>query len=177
MAELEQEMEQAREQRQQSQQLATQFAAEQGAAEPGYWSVVTEADLDAGPDDDLDELLATEFSKYNALANITYSDWESFCYRVEQEMFVTQNEFRDRDATLDRSDERIMYGREKPRLTDHKARRIRSAGQDKKLMLSLGIDARGHKGGTEIHAVSKTEQQDEEEAASGLMAKAKEKLV
>lgn len=164
MQQLQEEMEREREDRQTAQQLASQAASQQGAAEPGYWDVIGSPDVGRQfNDDELEDFMATEFSSTFALGNISKQDWESWNWRTETEFWTTKNEFRDADSNMGSDDMRIMYGEERPELTDEMARRLRSASQVKKLMTSLSVDARGLRSGTEIHAVAKTENQEESE--------------
>lgn len=164
MRELQEEIEREREDRNTAQQLASQFASEQGAAAPGYWDVIGQPDIGREfNDDELEDFMRTEFSNTFALGNIDKEDWESWQWQIETEFWVTKNEFRDADSRMDEDDLRIMYGEERPTLTDEKARRLRSAMQVKKIMTSLSVGARGLRSGTEIHAVAKTENHEEPE--------------
>lgn len=166
--------------RQTASQLASEAASRQGAAAPGYWDVIGDADISREVDVDdeyLSEYVATEMSDKFALGNIKYSDWESWGWQIENEFFVMRNEFQDADSNLDDADMAAMYGERRPRLTNERARRLRSAMQVKKMMTSLSVGARGLRSGTEIHAVAKTEQPTEQEEDNGLLSKAKSKLV
>lgn len=71
----------------------------------------------------------------------------------------------------------MMYGEDRPELTDEMARRLRSAEDVKEMMTSLSVGARGLRSGTEIHAVAKTENQEGEEDSGGLFSRAKDALV
>ena len=178
MAELQQQMEEQRENRQQANSLAQQAAAERGAAEDGYWGMVGDPDVDRTelPDDHLEDFLSAELSDKFALGNITQSDWESWNWKIENEFWVIKNEFRQAESDLTDSDERIMYGAERPQMDNETARRLRNTMQVKKMMTSLSKNARGLRSGTEIHAVSKTESANEEDE-SGFFGSVKDKLV
>lgn len=152
-------------------QLATSAVRDQGAAKEGYWDILTEPDVATDIeeyDDHIEDALSAEFSGQLAIGNIDKSDWESFTWRVENQTFVTKNEYQDTDSNLDSLDMLSMYGEKKPRLTDKMARRLRAAELPRKMMLSNSIDARGQRSGTEIHAVARTEAgQDEDGDDSG----------
>lgn len=164
MREMQEEMEREREDRNTAQQLASQAASQQGPAEEGYWSVIGNPDIGRQMEDDgLEEFTATEFANPYALGNIDKSDWESLSWRIETEFWTMRNEFRDSDSGMDDDDLRMMYGEERPELDNEKARRLRTASEVKKLYSSLSIGARGLRSGTEIHAVAKTENSEEEE--------------
>lgn len=164
MQQMQKEMEQEREDRNTAQQLASQFAGQEGAAKPGYWDVIGQPDIGRQfADDELEDFMRTEFSSTFALGNIDKEDWESWQWQIETEFWVTKNEFRDADSKMEDDDLRIMYGEERPELDNEKARRLRSAMQVKKIMTSLSVGARGLRSGTEIHAVAKTENQEESE--------------
>lgn len=168
------------EERQTASQLASQAASQQGAAEPGYWDVIGDADIGREVDVDdeyLAEFVATEMSDKFALGNIKYGDWQSWGWQIENEFFTMRNEFQDQDSNLDDADMAAMYGERRPKLTNERARRLRSAMQVKKMMTSLSVGARGLRSGTEIHAVAKTEQPNQEEDDGGLLSTAKKKLV
>jgi hypothetical protein len=167
MQQIQEEMEMDREVRQQSQGLASQFASERGAAEPGYWDIIGNADI--GDHDNLESYAAAELSSTHSLSNITREEYLSRTWRIETEFWLMNNEFRDGDSSMADDDMRIMYGDDRPVMTNERARRKRSASQVKKNMLSLGVDARGLRSGTEIHAVSKHERMgnDDEESSSG----------
>lgn len=172
------EMERRRSERQLASQLAGEAAMGQGAAPPGYWEIIGDPDIgrEIG-DENLEEFAATEFSNRFALGNFTYDDWKSLTWRIETEFWTMRNEFRDQDGDLDDADMAAMYGERKPKLTDERARRLRSAGEGKKMHASLGVDARGLRSGTEIHAVAKNERPEEESEEGGLLSKAKRRLV
>lgn len=164
LKEMQAEMEREREDRQNAQQLASQAASQQGAAAPGYWDIIGSPDVGREfNDDELEDFMATEFSSTFALGNISKSDWESWQWQIETEFWTTKNEFKDADSNLGDDDLRIMYGEERPKLTDEKARRLRSAMQVKKIMTSLSVNSRGLRSGTEIHAVAKTENTEDED--------------
>jgi len=175
MRAMQEEMEKEREARQQAQQIASQAAMEGQAAEPGYWKTIGQPDV--GDGDNLEAFTETEFSNKHALANITYEDWESWGWRIETEFWTMLNEMHDQDSKMDDDDLRIMYGEERPTLTNEKARKLRSASQVKKLMTSLSINAKGLESGTQIHTVAKTEQQEEPEEEQSRIGRWKSKLV
>ncbi|TQQ78594.1 hypothetical protein EGH24_13815 [Halonotius terrestris] len=162
--ERQQEMEAEREARQTASQLASQAAMEQGTARDGYWDVIGQPDIGReGDDDELQPFLQTEFSRAFALGNISRKQWQKWQWQIESEFFVIKNEFHDAESRLGDDDLRIMYGEERPRLTNEKARRLRSAMQVKKLMSSLSVDSRGLRSGTEIHAVARHEDSNDDE--------------
>jgi hypothetical protein len=164
MREMQAEMEQQREDRQTAQQLASQAASQQGPAKPGYWDIIGSPDIGREMEDDhLEDYVATEFANSFALGNISKADWQNLGWRIETEFFTMKNEFKDSDGKMGDDDLRIMYGEDRPELTNEKARRLRSASEVKKLYTSLSVGARGLKSGTEIHAVAKTENEEQEE--------------
>jgi hypothetical protein len=167
MRQMQEEMEQAREDRQTAQQLASQAAMENRGKEPGYWDIIGDPDIARMVDDqELEDYVATEFSNSFALGNISKSDWESWQWQIETEFWTMLNEFK-RNRKMGDDDMRIMYGEEKPELTDEMARRHRSAMQVKKMFTSLSVNSRGLRSGTEIHAVAKTENTDDDDEDSG----------
>lgn len=158
---------------------AQQAMAEGEFAAPGYWDVIGDPDIEREnfeDDEHLGEFVATEMSDKFALGNITYGDWQSWNWRIENEFFAIKNEFADGDAKLDDADMATMYGERRPRLTNERARRLRSAMQVKKMLTSLSVGARGLRSGTEIHAVARSESGPEEEEAQGRLSKAKQWL-
>ena len=160
-------------------QLAGQYAGQMGPTAPGYWDVIGDPDIARGlelDDEYLDEFVATEMSDKFALGNIKYRDWESWQWQIENEFWTMRNEFQDQDSKLDDVDMATMYGERRPKFTNERARRLRSASQVKKMMTSLSVGARGLRSGTEIHAVAKTEQPAEDEE-TGLLGGIKKKLV
>lgn len=157
-----------------AQQLAQGGAAENQVAAPGYWDVIGKPDIGRQfEDDNLEEYAKTEFSRMFALGNITRQDWEDWGWRIETEFWTMKNEFVDQDSRLGDDDLRIMYGEERPTMDNEKARRLRSAGEVKKLETSLSIGARGLRSGTEIHAVAKQERPEQEEEESGRFSSVK----
>jgi len=160
-----------------AQSMAQQAMSTGGPAAPGYWDIVGSADISRGPDDGLGDFTATEMSGMNALGNISKDDWESWGWRTETEFWTMLNEMHDQDSKMGDDDVRIMYGEERPELSNEKARRLRNASQVKKLMNSLSVNARGLRSGTEIHAVTKREEQEETQEEEGLLDRAKQKLV
>jgi len=164
--EMMEEQEREREQRQTASQMASQAAMDPGAGagnEPGYWDVIGDPDIGRTEDPQhLEDYLSTQFSNSLAIGNIRRSDWESMQWQIENEFWTMRNEFKSADSALDGDDMRIMYGEEKPELTDEMERRSRSAMQVKKAFTSLMVDGEGLRRGTEIHAVAKTENQGEE---------------
>lgn len=162
-----------------AQQLATQAAADRGAAEEGYWRVIGDPDIKRQrfeTQEHLHDFVATEMSDKFALGNIKHADWESWKWQIENEFLVMRNEFADADTKLDDVDMATMYGESRPTLTNERARRLRGAMQVKKMMTSLSIGARGLRSGTEIHAVAKTEQPDQE-SEDGFLSGLKSRLV
>lgn len=146
-------------------ELAAGAAREQGAAEDGYWGVLTDADISSDIeeyDEHLKEFLSAELSGQLTIGNITREDWKSWCWRTENEFWVIKNEFKDPDCKLDSLDMAAMGYEDRPKLTDKRARRLRDTQQVRKMMLSNSVDARGQRSGTEIHAVAKTESQEDE---------------
>lgn len=178
MARMQMQMEQEREDRQTAQSLASEAASRQGEAKDGYWSIIGQPDIgrDNGTDT-LEEYSATEFSNTFALGNISRSDWQSLGWRIETEFWTMRNEFKDADTAMGDDDMRIMYGDDRPTLDDEKARRLRSAGEAKKMYTSGSIEARNLRAGTEIHAVAKTENQDQENEDETRLGKFKSALV
>lgn len=163
MQAMQREMERERQEEQTANSLASQAAAEQGAAKPGYWDVLTQPDIKSSVeeyDEYLEEFLSAELSGQLTIGNITREDWRGWCWRTENEFWVIKNEFKDPDSNLDSLDMVAMGYEDKPRLTDRRARRLRDTQQIRKMMLSNSIDARGQRSGTEIHAVAKTEAED-----------------
>jgi len=174
LIELRQEHQQEQSQEQLAQSMVQQAGEPGTTAAPGYWSVVGDADVARDGDDGLADFAATELSSTYALGNVKYSDWESWNWRTETEFWTMKNEFRDGDHAMGGDDTRIMYSEDRPVLTDEKARRLRNTSQVKKLMTSLSINARGLRSGTEIHAVTKREddQPEEEENERGVIGRA-----
>lgn len=151
-------------------ELAAGAAREQGAAEDGYWSVLTSPDISSDIeeyDEHLREFLSAELSAQLTIGNITRDDWKSWCWRTENEFWVIKNEFKDPDCDLDSIDMAAMGYEDRPKLTNKRARRLRDTQQIRKMMLSNSIDARGQRSGTEIHAVAKTESADDGEGEDG----------
>lgn len=172
--EYQEEMQREREQRQQANQIASSHASQaspaEGMAEPGYWDILTSPDIGSGIeayDQHIEDYLSVELSPQHAIANITYDDWESWSWRIENEFWTMRNEMLDQDSNLDDIDMLTMYGEKRPRLTNQRERQLRSASNVKKLMVSNSIDARGQRSGTEIHAVTRSENTDQDEEESG----------
>jgi len=150
--------------------LAQGAASQQGTAAPGYWDMLGDPDLDHPAwGDSLEAFVQGELSRAFALGNISRQDWKDMELRIENEFFQVQNETRGPDSGLEDDDMRMLYGEERPDLDDAKARRLRSAREVKKQLASLSVDARGLRSGTEIHAVARTEDSDEDEEG-GLFA-------
>jgi len=174
---MQRETEQDREERQMAQGLAQRQAQQMGVAAPGYWDVIGKPNIGREADDDgLGDFTATEFSRMFALGNITREDYESWQWAIETESWVMTNEFRDADSKMGDDDLRMMYGEDRPTLTNEHARRLRSSMQVKKFMASLSVQARGLRSGTEIHAVAKQESGEEEAESSGRLDKLKDYL-
>jgi hypothetical protein len=150
--------------------LAQGMATQQGVAAPGYWDMLGDPDVDDPAwGDALEPFVKGELSRAFALGNITRKEYEDMDLRIDNEFFQIKNEMRGPDTQLEDDDMRLLYGEERPDLTDGRARRLRSAREVKKQLSSLSVDARGLKSGTEIHAVARTEDGDEEDAG-GLFA-------
>lgn len=172
MLAMQQEQERAREERNTANQLAQAAAREEGTAKPGYWGVLTNPDIGSDIeeyDQYIEDFLSSELSGQNTIGNISRQDWLSWNWRIEYEMWMVKNEFKDPDCGLDSVDMAAMGYEDKPVLTDTMARRLRSAEHARKMMLSNSIDARGQRSGTEIHAVARTEDGpgDEDEDGGG----------
>jgi hypothetical protein len=162
--EIQEQMQREQEDRNTAQQLASSAAMDQQPDKEGYWEVIGKPDIGRTIDDQhLEDYLATELSSAFALGNISYQDWQSWQWQTENEFWTLRNEFKDGDSNLEDDDMRMMYGEDKPELTDERERRLRSAMQVKKLKTSLSIDAEGLRRGTEIHAVAKTEDSGEDD--------------
>lgn len=174
--------EQAERQREQADEqtardLARGAAMDDAAAAPGYWDVIGDPDIKRGAaSEHLDDFLATELSDKFALGNITHGDWKSWTWQIETEFWTMRNEMQDQDSELDEVDMAAMYGEQRPVLTNERERRLRSAMQVKKVMTSLSVGARGLRSGTEIHAVAKTENPEQQEEG-GFLSGVKERLV
>jgi len=148
-------------------------------AAPGYWDVIGDPDIARErfeDDEHLGEFVATEMSDKFALGNITYGDWQSWQWQIENEFFTLKNEFQSSGSKLDAVDMATMGYGKRPKLTDERARRMRSAMQVKKIMTSLSVGARGLRAGTEIHAVARSESPETEEEEQGRLAQAKQWL-
>lgn len=170
---------QAQEGRQLASGAAQQAMGEGQYAAPGYWDVIGDPDISRErfeDDEHLGEFVATEMSDKFALGNISYDDWKSWGWQIENEFFTMENEFVDGDCKLDEGDMAEMYGEQRPKLTDERARRLRSSSQVKKMMTSLSVGARGLRSGTEIHAVARSENAPEEQQDDGRLARAKQWL-
>jgi hypothetical protein len=164
LRQMQQEMQEEQENRQTAQQMASSMAMEEQRDRDGYWEVIGSPDIGREIDDQhLEDFLATELSSAFALGNITHADWEQWQWQTENEFWTLRNEFKDPDTNLESDDMRMMYGSDKPELTDERERRMRSAMQVKKLKTSLSINAEGLRRGTEIHAVAKTEDSGEDD--------------
>ena len=148
-----------------AQGAAQQQATTPGAnAEAGYWDVIGHPTLeDPDMEDGLEAFTRAELSRINALGNISRADWRRLELRTDNEFWIMKNELRGQDTSLSDDSERLLYGENRPALTDQMARRLEAAREAKKQMLSLSVDARGLKSGTEIHAVARTEDPDEDE--------------
>lgn len=163
-----------RQRRQQDEQAARSVAqgaaTQQGTAAPGYWDMLGDPDLDH-PEwgDSMEAFTKAELSRAMALGNITRSDWKDMQLRIENEFWQMQNEMRGPDTKLGDDDERLLYGEQRPRLDDAKARRLRAARDVKKNLTSLSIGRAALRSGTEIHAVAKTENVDSEDEESGVL--------
>ncbi len=162
--EREQALERRREEQRQEQDentarsLATGAATQQGTAAPGYWDMLGDPDLDHPEwSDSLEPFVQAELSRAFALGNISRKDWHNLELRIENEFWQIQNEMRGPNTSIRDDDMRMLYGEERPDLTDAKARRLRGAREVKKNLTSLSVDARGLRSGTEIHAVARTE--------------------
>jgi hypothetical protein len=172
---MQEEAEKNREERGMAQQLASSGAMEGHAethAAPGYWDVIGKPDIGRGEEyeDNLEPFLQTEFASTFALGNISREEYQSWMWAIETEFWTAKNEFHDAESNLGDDDLRVMYGEDRPTLTNEHARRLRSAMQVKKFMASLSVDARGLRSGTEIHAVAKQESADDGEEEGGRLA-------
>ena len=168
----ERERERRREQQdeQTARSLAQGAATQQGTAAPGYWDMLGDPDLDhAEWSDSLEAFAAAELSRAHALGNITRKDWKDLELRIENEFWQIENEMKSNENLAD-DDQRLLYGEERPELSDDLARRKRAAREVKKNITSLSVDARGLRSGTEIHAVARTEDGDDGEEEGGLFA-------
>jgi hypothetical protein len=160
---------------QQAEQTATSLAqgaaTQQGTAAPGYWDMLGDPDLDHPAwGDSIEAFVQGEMSRSFALGNISRKDWRDLQLRIENEFWQIQNEMKGPDTSLSDSDCRLLYGEERPELTDDKARRLRSAREVKQNFTSLSVDARGLKSGTEIHAVARTEDGEDADEEGGLFS-------
>lgn len=145
-------------------QLAQGAATQQGTAAPGYWDMLGDPDLDHPQwGDSIEAFTQGELSRAFALGNISRDDWQNMELRIENEFFQIQNETLGPNTSLEDDDLRMLYGEDRPKLDDAKARRLRSAREVKKMLSSLSVDARGLRSGTEIHAVARTEDGGDEE--------------
>jgi len=172
-------MQQTQEGRQLASGAAQQAMSEGKFAAPGYWDVIGDPDIARErfeDDEHLGEFVATEMSDKFALGNITYGDWQSWQWQIENEFFTLKNEFQSSGSKLDAVDMATMGYGKRPKLTDERARRMRSAMQVKKIMTSLSVGARGLRAGTEIHADARSESPETEEEEQGRLAQAKQWL-
>lgn len=171
----EEEREKARERRKQDQReqqteqtarsISQSAAAQQGSAAPGYWDMLGDPDIDdAAWGDQLEAFLSGELSRAFSLGNLTQKEFENMMLRVEQEIWQIKNEMHGPGSELEDDDMRMLYGGDRPDLDDAKARRLRSAKEVKKMLVSLSKNARGLRSGTEIHAVARTEDSEDAEA-------------
>lgn len=158
--------------------VAQGMATQQGTAAPGYWDMLGDPDLDHPEwSDSIEAFTKAELSRAFALGNISRKDWHNMELRIENEHWMIKNEMRGADSTLADDDLRLLYGEDRADLDDAKARRLRSAREVKKNLTSLSVDARGLRSGTEIHAVARTEDgNDDDEDAGGLLAGAQSYL-
>lgn len=176
------EQERRRTERQTANDLARSAAQQEGTNKPGYWDVIRSPDIESGIesyDEHIDALLATELSGQLSTGYITRGDYDSLQWRIEYEMWLVKNEFQDPDSNLDDLDMLAMGYEDKPTLTDRRARRLRSAELVRKQMASNSVDARGLRSGTEIHAVSRTEdgsRRGEDGEGSGMFGRARRYL-
>lgn len=160
---LQEQMQREQEDRNTAQQLASSAAMDQQPEKEGYWEVIGKPDIGREIDDQhLSDFLATELSSAFALGNISKQDWDQWQWQTENEFWTLRNEFKDQNSQLEDDDMRMMYGEDKPELTNERERRMRSAMQVKKLKTSLSVNAEGLRRGTEIHAVAKTENSDDD---------------
>lgn len=125
--------------------------------------------------DELEELMATEFSNVYSLGNFDRTDWMRFGFWAENEIHTTLKEFPDADSKVNGTDYLIMYGRReglnaeegnknlKSPLTDEMERRLWSAADAKKAGMTGSIGRANLKSLTEITAVSRTEREEKEE--------------
>jgi hypothetical protein len=156
----ERERERQREQQdeQAARSVATGAATQQGTAAPGYWDMLADPDIgDPGWADELEAFVKAELSRAFALGNITRKEYKDLQLRIESKFWQVQNEMRGEGSGLADDDMRLLYGEERPDLTDAKARRLRGARDVAQMLPSLSVDARGLRSGTEIHAVARTE--------------------
>jgi len=166
------------EQREQADEQAARSIAQGVAAQSaegvsdGYWDMLGDPDIDHPLwDDQLEPFVKAEMSRAHALGNITRTDWRDEQLRIENEFWQIQNEMRGPNTSLSDSDMRMLYGEERPDLTDARARRLRSARDVKTKLSSLSIDGTGLKSGTEIHTVARTERSDGEGESDSPFAK------
>lgn len=151
--------------------LASGAATQQGTASAGYWDMLGDPDLDHPEwSDSLEAFAKAELSRAFALGNISRKDWHNLELRIENEFWQIKNEMRGPDTSLSDDDMRLLYGEERSDLDDAAARRLRAAQEVKKMLTSLGVDARGLRSGTEIHAVARTEDGNESDEDGGLFA-------
>ena len=158
-------------------QVATSAATQQGTAAPGYWDMLGDPDIDAPAwSDQLEPFVKGELSRAFALGNITRKEFHDMQLRIENEFFQIQNEMKGPNTSITDDNMRLLYGEDRPELDDSEARRLRSAREIKQMLVSLGVDARGLRSGTEIHAVARTEDGNGEHEDGGLFSGARDYL-
>lgn len=150
-------------QREQQQEQATwQMAASSGSPiavdRDDIWERLGSPDISRGPDDELEELLATELSDKFVFGNIQREDWEKMGWLIENEMHRIVLEYPEEGSLITGTDRQIMYPEydaqgnpaPKPSLSDEKERRIWNSGSVKKMMLANAIGGAARRSLTEI---------------------------
>lgn len=137
-------------------------------------------DIDPDPDDlpedvagDLEAKLAAEFGRHLGLGNITRDEYEERRIDDEAEALLVQQEFR---RPAGRSGGKctgaireIVTGKDdaRPELTPDRSRRIKSAMEERSMLRSLSIDARGFRGLTEAIVYTRSEGFEESGGGGG----------
>lgn len=171
--------------RHQREQQATQFGlgdAQQGTidmSEFGGSDLIedfSDADVAADEDDDLDKLLAAEFSRHLAFGNIDMGEYKRQSMLDRARARMTKMEFPREGRIGSRCRGRfreimVPDSEGRPILSDYKAREIDAAFEERTMARSLSKNARGFRGVTEAIVETRSKSDADDGGSGGLMSR------
>lgn len=154
-------------------QQATEGTINVGDLEPDdIIDELSSPDIGRGGDDQLEELLTTEFARHLAFGNISKEEWERqrmldmMRARLVKCEYPRQGRIGSRCRGLVR-DIMVPDEPERPVLDDDTARRLDAAFEERSLERSLSIDAKGFRGVTEAIVETRSRRDDGGEDSTG----------